>query len=70
MPKVRAVVVRNAEAGLGFAEKHGYPILVKSAFSLQWSATAEDSGELVRLVEEGLRLSPIGEVSVEKAQAA
>ena len=66
MPKVRALVVRSVDQGVSFAEQHGYPVLIKSAFSLRWSATAENQADLARLVEEGLRLSPVGEVSVER----
>ncbi len=66
MPKVRALAITSVDQGVSFAEKHGYPVLIKSSFSLRWSATAENQADLARLIGEGLKLSPIGEVLVER----
>ena len=70
-PVVPSAVVSDAAGALAFAEKAGYPVIVRPAFTLGGSGggIAGDAGELRRIAETGLRLSPITQVLVEKSIA-
>jgi carbamoyl-phosphate synthase large subunit len=52
-----------------FAERHGYPVVVRAAFTLggTGSGHAANREELEELVEQGLKLSPVGSVLVEQS---
>lgn len=58
--------VSNVRDGLKFAKKYGFPIKLFSAYSLRWQRIANDRDQLRRLVEEGLRKSPIRKVRLQR----
>src|SRR5688572_3925 len=62
----RATTVEEAHA---FAEEHGFPLLVRSSFTLggAGSGIARDLQDYVRLVSEGIAASPIGEVQIDES---
>ena len=59
----------TVEEALGFAEGHGFPLLVRSSFTLggAGSGVAHDRAAFEALVAEGLAASPIGEVQVDES---
>ena len=63
---VRATTVDEAQA---FAGEHGFPLLVRSSFTLggAGSGIAHDQAAFDRLVAEGIAASPIGEVQVDES---
>ena len=63
---VRATTVEEAQA---FAQEHGFPLLVRSSFTLggAGSGVAHDQAAYDRLVAEGIAASPIGEVQVDES---
>ena len=62
----RATTVTEA---LAFASQSGYPLLVRSSFTLggAGSGIARDPAAFVALVEQGLAASPIGEVQIDES---
>ncbi|CAN5554093.1 MAG: carbamoyl-phosphate synthase large subunit [Euzebyaceae bacterium] len=62
----RATTVTEA---LAFASQSGYPLLVRSSFTLggAGSGIARDPAAVVALVEQGLAASPIGEVQIDES---
>ena len=61
------MVVKSIEEGCVYAQQNGYPIVVKPHFSLVavGMGTARDEKELKDILERALKLSPVGEVSLE-----
>ena len=70
-PVAASLVVENVEDGLAFANKIGYPVVLRPAYTLGGSGggIAHDSEQLVEILENGLRLSRVGEVLVERCIA-
>ena len=70
-PVAASLVVENVEDGLAFANKIGYPIVLRPAYTLGGSGggIAHDSEQLVEILENGLRLSRVGQVLVERCIA-
>ena len=70
-PVAASLVVENVEDGLAFANKIGYPVVLRPAYTLGGSGggIAHDSQQLVEILENGLRLSRVGEVLVERCIA-
>ena len=66
-----SLVVENVEEGLAFANKIGYPVVLRPAYTLGGSGggIAHDSEQLVEILENGLRLSRVGQVLVERCIA-
>jgi carbamoyl-phosphate synthase large subunit len=66
-----SLVVENVEDGLAFANKIGYPVVLRPAYTLGGSGggIAHDSEQLVEILENGLRLSRVGQVLVERCIA-
>ncbi len=67
-PVAASLVVENVEDGLAFANKIGYPVVLRPAYTLGGSGggIAHDSEQLVEILENGLRLSRVGQVLVER----
>lgn len=70
-PVAASLVVENVEDGLVFANKIGYPVVLRPAYTLGGSGggIAHDSEQLVEILENGLRLSRVGQVLVERCIA-
>ena len=68
-PVVESDIVTDIEGGLNFANKIGYPVVVRPAYTLGGSGggIAETEEELVEILESGLQLSSIGQVLLEKS---
>src|SRR5450631_3139965 len=62
-------LVNNVEAGLGFAERIGYPIILRPSFTMGGTGggIAYNREELVEILERGIDLSPVHEVLVEES---
>lgn len=67
-PVIPSKVVEDVEAALAFAQDIGYPVIVRPAFTLGGSGggIANDRAELEEIAGNGLRLSPITQILVEK----
>ncbi len=67
-PCIPSKVVETVEDALAFAEVIHYPVIVRPAFTLGGSGggIAYDAEELHEIAENGLRLSPITQVLIEK----
>ena len=70
-PIAASLVVRNVEDGIAFSNKIGYPVVLRPAYTLGGSGggIANNEEELVEILENGLRLSRVGEVLVERCIA-
>jgi carbamoyl-phosphate synthase large subunit len=67
-PVIPSKVVNEAGDALAFAEEIGYPVIVRPAFTLGGSGggIAQTREELSEIAENGLRLSPITQILVER----
>mgnify|MGYP000806349754 CR=1 FL=1 len=70
-PVAASLVVENVEDGVVFAEKIGYPVVLRPAYTLGGSGggIAHCREELEEILENGLRLSRVGQVLVERCIA-
>ena len=70
-PVAASLVVESVPEGVEFAEKIGYPVVLRPAYTLGGSGggIAHDREELVEILENGLRLSRVGQVLVERCIA-
>ena len=70
-PCAASMVVENVEDGVQFAESIGYPVVLRPAYTLGGSGggIAHDRVQLVEILENGLRLSRVGQVLVERCIA-
>lgn len=70
-PCAPSLVVENVEDGIEFTNKIGYPVVLRPAYTLGGSGggIAHNQFELVEILENGLRLSRVGQVLVERCIA-
>ncbi len=70
-PCAASRVVHNVEDGIRFTNTIGYPVVLRPAYTLGGSGggIAHDETELVEILTNGLRLSRVGEVLVERCIA-
>ena len=70
-PVAPSLVVENVEDGVAFTNKIGYPVVLRPAYTLGGSGggIAHNHQELVDILENGLRLSRVGQVLVERCIA-
>ncbi len=70
-PVAPSEVVENIEDGVQFAAKIGYPVVLRPAYTLGGSGggIAHSVVELRKILENGLRLSRVGQVLVERSIA-
>ena len=70
-PVAASLVVENIEDGIKFAEKIGYPVVLRPAYTLGGSGggIAHCRQELEDILANGLRLSRVGQVLVERCIA-
>lgn len=68
-PVVISEIVTDLESGLDFASKIGYPVVVRPAYTLGGTGggIAEDKEELTEILTQGLQLSPVSQVLLEKS---
>ncbi|MDY6328303.1 MAG: carbamoyl-phosphate synthase large subunit [Lachnospiraceae bacterium] len=70
-PCAPSLVVENVEDGVAFTNKIGYPVVLRPAYTLGGSGggIAHNYQELVDILSNGLRLSRVGQVLVERCIA-
>ena len=70
-PVASSLVVNNLEDGIAFARQIGYPVVLRPAYTLGGSGggIAHNQAELEEILANGLRLSRVGEVLVERCIA-
>ncbi|MGN0348982.1 MAG: carbamoyl-phosphate synthase large subunit [Roseburia sp.] len=70
-PCAASLVVNNVQDGIRFTNTIGYPVVLRPAYTLGGSGggIAHDETELVEILTNGLRLSRVGEVLVERCIA-
>ena len=70
-PIAASQVVNNVQDGIAFTNKIGYPVVLRPAFTLGGSGggIAHNEQELIDILTNGLRLSRVGEVLVERCIA-
>ncbi len=70
-PCAPSELVENIEDGVAFAEKIGYPVVLRPAYTLGGSGggIAHNQEELEEILSNGLRLSRVGQVLVERCIA-
>jgi carbamoyl-phosphate synthase large subunit len=64
-----SLLVNKLEDGLEFAQRIGYPLILRPSFTMGGSGggIAYNTEELIEILERGLDLSPVGEVLVEES---
>ena len=67
-PCAPSLLVENVQDGVEFARKIGYPVVLRPAYTLGGSGggIAHDQMEIEQILENGLRLSRVGQVLVER----
>ena len=67
-PVIPSLVVNDVESAIGFANKIGYPVIIRPAFTLGGTGggIVNNEEELIEITSNGLELSPITQVLVEK----
>ncbi len=65
----QSLLVNNVEDGLAFAEKTGYPIILRASFTMGGSGggIAYNREDMIEILERGIDLSPVHEVLVEES---
>lgn len=68
-PVVISDIVTTLEGGFEFADKIGYPVVVRPAYTLGGTGggIAEDEEDLTEILSQGLQLSPVSQVLLEKS---
>ena len=68
-PVIESEIITEFEAGLEFAKKIGYPVIVRPAYTLGGTGggIANNEDELKIILASGLQLSTIGQVLLEKS---
>ena len=68
-PVIQSEIITDLEAGIAYANKIGYPVIVRPAYTLGGTGggIAENEDELKVILESGLQLSTIGQVLLEKS---
>ena len=67
-PCAPSLVVENIEDGIAFTNRIGYPVVLRPAYTLGGSGggIAHNQNELIDILSNGLRLSRVGQVLVER----
>ena len=68
-PVIQSEIITDLEAGVKYANKIGYPVIVRPAYTLGGTGggIAEDEESLREILESGLQLSTINQVLLEKS---
>lgn len=67
-PIIRGEIVNSVEDALAMAKEIGYPVVVRPAYTLGGTGggIAEDEAELTEIATQGIHLSRVGQVLIEK----
>ncbi len=67
-PMIKGEIVNTVEESCAFAEKIGYPVIVRPAYTLGGTGggIAEDKNQLIEIATQGIHLSRVGQVLIEK----
>ncbi len=70
-PIIESIIAKTPEEALFFAKQHGYPVIVRPAYTLGGTGggIAGDEDELTEICKSGLSASRVGEVLIEKSVA-
>jgi len=70
-PIIPSVIANDLDTALQFARENGYPVIIRPSFTLGGSGggIAHNERELLEIVQNGLSLSPIHQVLVERSVA-
>ena len=68
-PVLESIITHSIEEGIAAAEKIGYPVVLRPAFTLGGTGGgfADDEEELREIMKNALKLSPVSQVLVEKS---
>ncbi len=68
-PVIQSEIITDLDAGIAFARKIGYPVIVRPAYTLGGTGggIANNEEELIETLTSGLQLSTIGQVLLEKS---
>ncbi len=68
-PVIESDIVNDVDSGVNFAKKIGYPVIVRPAYTLGGTGggIADTEEELITILENGLYLSPVNQVLLEKS---
>ena len=68
-PVIQSEIITEMEAGIKYAEKIGYPVIVRPAYTLGGTGggIADNEAQLREILASGLQLSTIGQVLLEKS---
>lgn len=68
-PVIQSCIVNELEEALSFANKIGYPLIIRPAYTLGGTGggIADKEEELIDIITKGLKLSPVGQVLLEKS---
>ena len=70
-PVVQSAIAKDVKTAIDFAEQIGYPVVVRPAYTLGGTGggIAENRQELISIAQDGMRLSRVGQVLIEKSVA-
>lgn len=70
-PIIESIIAKTPEEALTFAAVHGYPLIVRPAYTLGGTGggIADNEKELVEICKSGISASRVGEVLIEKSVA-
>lgn len=68
-PIIESEIVTNIEDGVAFAEKIGYPVIIRPAYTLGGTGggIADQEDQLREILAQGLHLSRVGQVLIERS---
>ncbi len=68
-PVLESIIATSIEEGISAAKKIGYPVVLRPAFTLGGTGGgfADNENELISILKNALKLSPVGQVLVEKS---
>ena len=68
-PVLESIIANSIEEGIKAAEKIGYPVVLRPAFTLGGTGGgfADNEEELKEIIKNAIKLSPVGQVLVEKS---
>lgn len=68
-PSIESEIIKDVESGKIFSNKIGYPVIIRPAYTLGGTGggIANNEEELIKILQQGLQLSAIGQVLIEKS---
>lgn len=68
-PCIESEIIMDMQAGKAYSNKIGYPVIVRPAYTLGGTGggIAENEEELEKILEQGLHMSTIGQVLIERS---